>query len=75
MCKRKWRAEPAERCLVVVCGFAIVRTGERGLGVQAEEGRLGPRWWRKSQRTFFHPSQRLLGDRDEMRQMGDKKSR
>lgn len=40
--------------------------GQKGLVVQAKQDKMGPRWWRKCQRTFSHPSLWLLSERDEV---------
>lgn len=63
MCRHRRRAVPAGQCLVVVFGFEIKKMEERGQGAQAIEDEMGPRWWRKCQRTFSNPSLRLLCER------------
>lgn len=57
MSRHKEKAEPAGWCSVVVC---IHKMEQRGQGVQAEEDKMGPRWWKKCQRKFSNPSLRLL---------------
>lgn len=57
MSRRRGRAEPAGHHFVLV---QVQGVEQRGLGVRAEEDEMGPRWWKKCQRTLSSPSLRLL---------------
>lgn len=52
---RRGRVNPAGMCFVV---RAAKTMHEGGQGVQEEMDKMGPRWWKKSQRSFSNPSLR-----------------